>query len=64
MYFKATGNVLLTDSYNTDMRTSDQYDDIHTLYKYWEIRDGKYRLVEADVILDEYYFGDIVITGR
>ena len=59
---KATGEVLLTDDYNTALGEKGQ--EVHTLHNYWQVKKNKYRYFDHDLPLDEYYFGDIIITRR
>lgn len=58
---KTTGEKLLAKDYDTIKETDPQ---IYRLNGYYEILDGKWRWVDRNLTLDEYYFGDIQIVKR
>ena len=58
---KATGEVLFTDDYDTALGVKGE---AHTLHGYWQVKDNKFRYFDHDLVLDEYYFGNIIITRR
>lgn len=63
--FKATGNVILTNDYVTETRdVNNEYDDLHVLNGYYEIKGNKYKFRDTVLLLDELYFGDIKIQRR
>ena len=57
IYLKATRQYYYTDDIKID---GDEY----TIYGYWEKQNTKYVYRNVDIILDEYYFGDIIIKKR
>lgn len=54
----ANGRILYTDDYD------EQTEDVYVLHGYYELKDNKYRWHEADLKIDVYYYGDIIITKR
>jgi hypothetical protein len=59
--FKNTGQVIFTDDVVT---TNEAGRDIHTVSGYYESNKGKFRFIDSNLVLDEYYFGDIIIQRR
>lgn len=54
----ATGQSFFTDEYDTIA------EGVYELKGYYEIIDGKWKHRDGDLLLDEYYFGDITINRR
>ena len=60
-----TGQVVLSSDYTADLRDPlDEHDDLYILHGYYEDRGGKYKENDAELRLDELYFGDITVTWR
>lgn len=53
-----TGNIIYTNS------CEHPSDNIFILHGYYEIKDGKYRKHDNDLMLDKKYFGDIILKKR
>lgn len=60
----STNQLLFTDNYDVQrsVRAPDKM--VYVLHGYFELKDNKYCPHENDLQLDEYYFGDIIITRR
>lgn len=59
-----TGERIYTDSYNSEPSPNDDSMKCLTLYEYWEVRDGRYMLFKHSLVIDEFYFGSIIIERR
>lgn len=59
---KATGEVLLSNHIKTTLGEKRQ--EVHCLSGYYQDIRNKYRFVDSEFVLDEWYFGDIVIKRR
>ena len=57
VYFENTGNMLMTNSYDT-------YGKVYVLHGYWELVGRKFEYRKADLTLDQKIFGTITITKR
>jgi hypothetical protein len=65
LLIRTTGQVVFTDDLTTDLRDRGvENDDLYKLNGYWDARDGKYRHNDSVLILDELYFGDIIVERR
>lgn len=56
--FKTTGNILLTNEYN-NIKPG-----VYELIGYWESNEKKYIYHDKELLIDESYFGDVIITAR
>lgn len=55
---KATGEKFLTDDWDSSIQGQ------YIMHGYYELEDNKWRWHEANLLLDEFYFGDIIISRR
>ncbi len=55
---RSIGETYLTNKYT---KLSDTQ---YILHGYWEVKNKKYRFHAIDLLLDEYYFGDILVERR
>lgn len=59
---KNTGGVILVSDYDIDGKITGSRK--YILHGYWEVKGDKYRYVDADIILDESIFGEIIFERR
>ena len=55
---------IYTDNYTLRLSPHDPNCGELTLYNYWEVRDGEYKLFKHQLVLDEFYYGRIIIERR
>ena len=62
VYIENTGNLILTNDY--EMHGSEVGTRIFILHSFWELRGQKFVYKDAEIILDEAIFGEIIIKRR
>lgn len=58
---RTTGQILLTDEYDHEYSGLSE---LYTLHGFYQIEKGKWQWYDDDIILDKYYFGDIIVKRR
>ncbi len=61
---KVTGEVLLTDKYDTEKSLEAPSKQVYTLHGFYRLVDNKWQWAKVDIFLDEFYWGDIKIEKR
>ncbi len=59
---KTTGEVLLTPA--VDVTNGPNGDELYILHGFYRVVDEKWRYMKTDFTMDEYYWGDLILSKR
>lgn len=61
VFIKATGDLLLVNDFEIKESQKSSDANVYILHGYWRIINNKWRYIEDDFTLDEYFWGDITL---